>query len=355
MENLLVLCDRLTQAIAAEINGSPVPPRVSGRPSPVTRAAHLTYLKGRYFWNKRTEKDLYCSIGEFQRALAIDPGFALAHTGLADAYVLIGIWGFEASHSAFRMARRAAERALELDDGLAEAHTSLAEVLKDYDWDWPGAESEYRRAISLNPNYSTAHHSYAQMLVSLMRYAEAAEEIELARRVDPLSPAINAYVPYIYLAARDYARAADEGRRAVELEPYSPAARWQFGRACLFSGDVSQAVTELETASNLANRRPMWQAELCFARARAGDRSGAAAILSEMTALARSSYVSPYDLALCHAGLGHAEAALDHLEHAYKERVMRIISIGDPELDGLRLEPRFASLVERLRLPSVDA
>ena len=126
---------------------------------------------------------------------------------------------------------------------------------------------------------------------------------------------------------------------------------WQFGRACLFSGDLTQAVTELDTASDLANRRPMWQAELCFGRARAGDRSGAAAILSELTTLARSSYVSPYDLALCYAGLGEADAALNHLEQAYRERVMRIISLGDPELDGLRLEPRFTSLVERLRLP----
>lgn len=111
----------------------------------------------------------------------------------------------------------------------------------------------------------------------------------------------------------------------------------------------------METASDLANRRPIWQAELCFARARAGDRSGAAAILNELTTLARSSYVSPYDLALCYAGVGDADAALDHLEHAYLERVMRIISLGDPELDGLRLEPRFASLVEGLGLPRGDA
>jgi Flp pilus assembly protein TadD len=242
-----------------------------------------------------------------------------------------------------------------LDETSAEAHTSLGEVLKDYDWDWAGAESAYRHAIALNPNYSTARHFYAQLLVTLARYAEAAEQIELARRVDPLSPAINAFVPYIYLAARDYARAADEACRAVELEPRSPVAHWHFGRACLFFGDVSQALAELETASDLANRRPMWQAELCFARARAGDRSGAEAILSELTSLARNTSVSPYDLALCYVGLRDSAGALSHLELAYRERVMRIISIGDPELDDLRLEPRFASLVEGLRLPHRNA
>jgi len=354
-ENLLTSCDRLTEAIAVEINASPVQPRQLERTLPATPAAHLTYLKGRYFWNKRTEGDLYRSIEEFQRALTGDPDFALAHAGLADAYVLLGIWGLQPSHSAFSTARRAAERAIKLDHNLAEAHTCLAEVLKDYDWDWPAAESHFRRAIALNANYSTARHYYSQLLVTLRRFPDAAEQIEFARRIDPLSPAINAYVPYIYLAARDYERAAAEGLRAVELEPHSPVAHWQFGRACLFSGDVTRALAELETAAHLANRRSMWQAELCFARARAGDRCGAEAILSELISLAERSYVSPYDLALCHAGIGNTGAALDQLEDAYRERVMRIISIGDPELDGLRLEARFTFLVERLRLAHVDA
>jgi TolB-like protein/Tfp pilus assembly protein PilF len=223
MKELLTLCEPLTQAVAAEIKASPLHARpIVRRSASVAPEAHLAYLKGRYFWHKRTEQDLYRSIEEFQRALGIDPDYALAHTGLADAYILIGIWGLEDSHSAFRTARRAAERAIALDDTLAEAHTSMGEVLKDYEWDWGGAETAYRRAIALNPNYSTAHHFYAQLLATLARYSEAVDEIELARRVDPLSPGINAYVPYIYVAARDYERAVVEGRRAVELEPGSP-------------------------------------------------------------------------------------------------------------------------------------
>jgi TolB-like protein/Flp pilus assembly protein TadD len=349
---LLACCDRLIETVGAEINGHAQTRRESRGSSHQNPAAHLAYLKGRYLWNKRTERDLYRSIDEFKSALRIEADFAIAHAGLADAYVLLGIWGLEPPALAFGAAREAADRALQLDDHLAEAHTCRAEVLKDYDWDFVGAEDGFRRAITLNPNYSTAHHFYSQLLVTLGRFSEAAGEIELARRVDPLAPSINAYVPYIYLAARDYRRAVEEGHRAVELEPQSPVARWQLGRAVLFAGDAGRAVHELETASTLTSGRTMWQAELCFARAFSGDRSGAETILVGLHSLAEHAYVSPYDLAVCAAGLQDFDAALEHLEQAYRGRVMRVISIGDPEFDGLRGEPRFVELTRKLRLPS---
>ena len=352
LKDVLALCDQAAEALTAELQGSHAREFTASASSPATSAAYLTYLKGRYLWNKRNESDLYRSLAEFEAAVAIDPGFALAHAGMADVYVLLGILGLEPSSSAFRNARTAAERAVDLNSNLAEAHTCLAEVLKDHDWDWQGAEERFRRAIALNPNYSTARHYYAQLLVTQRRFAEAAEEIELARRIDPLSPAINAYVPYIYLASRDYARALKEGQRAIDLEPSSALARWQFGRACLLSGDVDRAVAELDHASQLANRRSLWQAMLSFALARAGDRSGAERILSDLTALAEGSWVSPYDLALCYVGIGDLESALDSLEEAYGARVMRIISIGDPELEALYPETRFASLIQQLDLPS---
>jgi DNA-binding winged helix-turn-helix (wHTH) protein/tetratricopeptide (TPR) repeat protein len=349
---LLPFCDRLVDFVRIEIGGSgPRGREPRGRPTQ-NPSAHLAYLKGRYFWNKRTEKDICRSIDEFKEALRIEADFALAHAGLADAYVLLGIWGLERPEIAFGQARQSAERAIQLDDSLAEAHTCHAEVLKDHEWDFIGAENEFRRAIALNPNYSTAHHFYSQLLVTLGRFSEAAEEIELARRVDPLAASINAYVPYIYLAARDYARAVREGQRAVELEPQSAIAHWQLGRAVLFAGDHGRAIHELETASTLANGRTMWRAELCFARARSGDRSGAEEILAELTSLEEHAYVSPYDLALCAAGLGEFDAALDYLERAYRDRVMRIISIGDPEFDGMRRATRFVELTRKLHLPA---
>jgi TolB-like protein len=356
IENLLELYDDLAEMITKAITGSSAQSNLSRSRTPgnIAPEAHIAYLKGRYLWNRRNEKDLYSSIEEFQRALGASPNFAMAESGMADAYVLVGVWGLQPSHTAFRMARRSAERALELDDGLAEAHTCFAEVLKDYDWDWSASEREFKRAIALNPNYSTAHQRYAQLLLVMGRYGEAIAEMEMARKTDPLSPAINSYLPYVYLAARDYGRAQEEGRRAVDLEPYSALAHWQLGRACLFSGATKEGLSELESAAKLGGSLSIWWAELCFARGRVGDRQGAEAILNELVDRAHSTYVSPFDIALCFAGLEESNAALNYLEQAYQERVMRVIAIGDPELDALRSEPRFASLVHQLRIPALQ-
>ena len=356
IENLLELYDDLAEMITNAITGPSAHGNLSRSKTPgnIAPEAHIAYLKGRYLWNRRNEKDLYSSIEEFQRALTVSPNFAMAESGMADAYVLVGVWGLQPSHTAFRMARRSAERALELDDALAEAHTCFAEVLKDYDWDWSASEREFKRAIALNPNYSTAHQRYAQLLLVLGRYGEAIAEMEMARKTDPLSPAINSYLPYVYLAARDYGRAQEEGRRAVDLEPHSALAHWQLGRACLFSGTTKEGLSELESAAKLGGSLSIWRAELCFARGRVGDRQGAEVILNELLDRAHSTYVSPFDIALCFAGLEENNAALNYLEQAYQERVMRVIAIGDPELDDLRSEPRFASLVHQLRIPTLQ-
>ena len=314
--------------------------------------AQLAYVTGRYLWNRRTVADLYSSIRCFDQALEIESGCALAYAGLADANVVLGIWGLHPPDTAFGAGRRAAAQALELDPNLAEAHTSFAEVLKDYEWDWSLAERHYQHALSLRPGYATAHQWYAHLLVSLRRYSEAASQIEQARRADPVSPAINANLPYIYLAGRLYGRALQEAQRAVDLEPHAPLAHWQLGRAYLFSNHVERAVEALEHAVTLAGPASFWEAELSYARARAGDLAGAVRLLSELIERARRDYISPYDLAIAFMGVGDHESALDHLEQAFTERVMRIVGIGDPEFDGLRAEPRYRHLLDRLRLPS---
>ncbi|AMY09473.1 Transcriptional regulator HilA [Luteitalea pratensis] len=352
-DQVFTLCERIVADVGAKLQGSddgaPGGRRLNGA---ATTAAQLAYLKGRYLWNRRSESDLLASLEEFRRALALEPDFALGHTGVAAANILLGIWGLLPSHTAFRMARHAAERALALNDGLAEAHTCIGEVLKDYDYEWERAELAYRHALTLNPSYSTAHHFLAQLLTSLGRHDEAIASMEAARSVDPLSPAINAYVPYIFLAARQYARAVSEGEAAVQLDPHSPAAHWQLGRACLFAGNEPRALDMLNATVAVGGRMPMFLAVLGFARARAGDTAGAQAILAELSERARTSYVSPYDFAVIYAGLGHTDAALRYLEHAYRDRVMRIISLGDPEFDDLRREPRFVALARQLRLPA---
>lgn len=314
--------------------------------------AQLAYVTGRYLWNRRTVTDLFSSIAYFEQALEIENACAVAHAGVADANVVLGIWGLRPPDIAFGAARRAAERALVLDPNLADAHTSFAEVLKGYEWDWYQAERRYQHALSLRPGYAPAHQCYAQLLVSLRRYGEAASHIEQARRADPVSPAINSYLPYIYLAGRDYSRALQEAQRAVELEPRAPLAHWYLGRAHLFSNHVERAVGALEHAVTLAGPASMWEAELSYARARAGDHPGALRLLSELIERARRDYVSPYDLAVAFTGIGDHESGLDHLEQAFDQRVMRIVGLGDPEFDGLRAEPRYKRLLDRLGLPS---
>ena len=175
-----------------------------------------------------------------------------------------------------------------------------------YEWNWSQAELQYRRALALRPDYATAHQFYAQMLVCLGRHSEAAAHIEMARRADPISPAINSFLPCIYLASRRYGRALQEAQRAVDLEPHAPLAHWTLGRANLFSNQPEQAVRTLEHAVALVGPASMWTSQLSFARARAGDRSGAVALLSELVERSSREHVSPYDLAIAYAGIGES-------------------------------------------------
>ena len=321
-------------------------------PKGVDSDAQLAYVTGRYLWNRRTVIDLYSSIECFEQALAVDDGCALAYAGLADANVMLGIWGLQPAATAFGAARRAAARALQLDPSLPEAHTSLAEVLKGYEWNWSLAERHYQHALSLRPGYATAHQWYAQLLVSLRRYSEAASHMEQARRADPISPAIKSFLPYIYLAAREYGRAVHEAQRAASLEPHAPLAHFYLGRAYLFSNRAESAVEALEHAMALGGAAGIWKGTLSYARARAGDHTGALRLLSELTERARQEYVSPYDLAIAFTGIGDHHSALDCLEQAFDQRVMRIVMLGDPEFDGLRAQPRYRRLIDRLGLPS---
>jgi tetratricopeptide (TPR) repeat protein len=354
MSNLLAVYDEVAEALACAISEDPDRQQQLQPPSrhqAIDPEAHMALLRGKYLWNRRTAHDIYSSIKEFEKALALHPHFALAHVGIANAYAILGILGIEPSHAAFTRARQSADLAIDLDPSLAEAHTCRAEVLKDYDRDWEGAERGYQRAIALNPNYSTAHHWYAQLLTILRRFEEAAFHMELARDLDPLSSAINSFLPYIYLAARNYDRALRESQAAIELEPYSPLAQYSRGRACLFSGLVKEALEAFELASKLAGGQSMWDAERCFALAHAGDRDQAESVLTELLRKSRNGYISPYDLAVCMVGLGRHESALDYLNQADRERVMRLCGLGDPEFDSLRYEPRYVALVQRLQLP----
>lgn len=317
-----------------------------------TDDAHIACAIGRYLWNRRSVGDLHASLRHFARALEVAPGCASAHAGVAYGNVLLGIWGLEPATRACDAARRAAVQALAIEPNLADAHVSMADVAKGYDWDWALAERHYRHALRLAPRHATAHQWYSQLLVSLGRHRDAIWHIETARRADPTSPAINAYLPYIYLASRQFDRALREAQAAVELEPQNPLAYWQLGRAHLFSGHPEQAVEVLTRATRMSESSTMWEAELCFAVAKSGDRADAIARLSALLEHVRRAYVSPYDLAIAFAGVGERGAALEYLDRAVDERVMRVVSLGDPEFDDLRTDPRFRRVANRLHLPA---
>jgi len=350
-ETLLAFPDALARTLTAELGTSMPSTPVAKAQGGVRPGALAAYLRARYLWNLRTAKDLATSIDEFKRAVALDPDFALAHAGLADAYLLMGIWGLRPSGETYGAALRAAERSLELDPNLPEAHTCLGEVLKGYRWDWEGAEQRFLRALTLNPSYSMAYQWYAQLLGCLGRHDEAIVQIERARQTDPLSPAVTTFVSRIYLLARNYDRAVAEGTRAVGLEPYSPLAYRNMGRALFFAGQSEAAIAAFEQAVQLEGSVPMWQADLCFARGRSGDVAGALEILSSLQARERTGeFISPVDLAVCCTGIGDTTGALDYLERAYAERVMRVMTLRDPEFDELSGTPRYRALLTRLRL-----
>lgn len=336
--------------LATELkDDSPAPRRLAGSATPRPSDADAACLTGRYLCSRRRVPDLYGAIACFERTLALGGDEASAHAGLASAHAVLGIWGIHPPDRAFGEARRAAARALDANSGLAEGHNALAEVLKGYEWSWPASELHYRRALSIDAACASAHHGYAQLLLCLGRHAEAIAHIESARRADPVSPAITSYVPYVYLAARLYDRALKEAKRAVELEPYSPLAHWVLGRTYLFSGCHEAAVETLQRGAELAGHASMWVSELCYAHGAAGDRTGADRLAAALHERSSREYVSPFDLAIGCIGVGDLSAALDQLDQAFDQRVMRIVGLGDPEFDRLRTKRR--SLLRRLGLP----
>jgi len=324
-------------------------PAVAGHPE-----AHDGYLRGRHFWNRRTGKDVLRSLDLYRRAIDLDPTLAVAHTGLADSLVLVGLWGMRPPDDVFPEARSAAMRALTIDETLAEAHTGLAEVRKDYDLDWERAERGYRRAIALDPAYATAHHWYAQLLSMLGRHSEAIAEILQARRLDPLSVPINAFVAYIYLVARQYDNAVAAANRAIELEPRSALAHWYLGRTYSFQEKWSDAIEALREGEFLSGDLALCKGDLALALRRAGQKPHAESVLQSLQKTSLEHYVSPCHLGRAHLGAGNQEVALVWLERAAKEGVPVALGLADPEFDELRRQRGFRELCAKLNVPAVS-
>lgn len=312
--------------------------------------AHQLYLRGRYFWNRRTDEGLRQAIECFNTAIAADPDYGLAYAGLADTHILLAAFAYGAfrPHDEWPRARAAAERALELDEQLAEAHTSLAFIRFRYDWDWSGAEQEFERAIELNPHYATARHWYAYFLSTRGRHEKALSEIRRAQEIDPLSPAIATGIGrFLYFAGR-YDEAVSECRKALEIDTTFAGAHLDLGLIYEQLGRYDEALPELLQAVDLTGGSPVSLVHLGHLFGVSGRNDKALEVEIQLRRLSIQSYVAPSDWAVFYLGIGDRATALTLLEQAYEVRTSFMILLNvDPLLRPLRAEPRFQALLAR--------
>jgi DNA-binding winged helix-turn-helix (wHTH) protein/TolB-like protein len=317
--------------------------------------AYNDYLKGRFFWNKRTVEGYNSGIGYFQQAINLDHDYAPAYAGLADCYSLLSEYNGASPGESFAAAKQAANSALEIDESLAEAHTSLAYVLVNYQWDWNGAEREFKRALDLNPNYATAHQWYAEYLMAMGRPDEAQAELERALVIDPLSLIINAEQGLPFFARHDYDHAIEHFRRAIDLDPNFLMGHVYLRIAYEFSGQPEKAFAEMLAVATLNGRSlpaipAMKEAYGCCGLAGVWKRE-----VAHVQAQRRETYFSPYVIAQGYARVGDKDNALSWLEQAYKERDRYMIFLGrerDSYFASIRSDPRLVDLLRRMGLPS---
>jgi serine/threonine protein kinase/Tfp pilus assembly protein PilF len=314
--------------------------------------AYEYYVKGRYYWNRRTPEALRKGIEYFERAIEKDPRYALAYAGLADSYSLLPEYADVPPKEAQQKAKAAAEKALAIDDSLAEAHSSLAFVHVYGNWDWEDADREFRRAIQLNPGYATAHQWYAvAYLSSVGRLDEALAEVRRAREADPLSLISYVATGWVLYAARRYDEAIEQYRKAIEMDPNFFAAQREIGMVYVQKGQYQQAIAEFQKALKLSPGDTFALGQLGQAYALAGQKSEATRILNTLKERSRQGYVRAYDLAAVATGLGDKDQALAWLEKAYQDRAEWLTwAKVEPWMDPLRSDPRFQDLLRRMRL-----
>ena len=341
----------IADKLQAKLTGSEAH-AMSASPTENTEAYQL-YLKGRFFWNKRTAKDFKTALNYFQQAIDKDPGFALAYAGLADTYVLLSGFGAASPKESLPKAKAAALKALELDSTLGEAHTSLAQAVFAYDFNFAVAEKEFRRGIELSPNYVTAHHWYAESaLAALGRFDEAVAEMKRALELDPLSVIINADFGSVLCIAGRYDDAIEQLRKALEMDPDFYYAHWNLAQALELKGRTEEAIAEYEKAIAL-NDDPLPLALLGRLYGRIGRKDEALKILNRLRDLAKERYVSKYDFAVIQMGLGQKDEAIRLLEEAYEDHNGYDIAFikTDRLLSPLHNEPRFQALVQKVFAP----
>jgi TolB-like protein/DNA-binding winged helix-turn-helix (wHTH) protein/Flp pilus assembly protein TadD len=354
LRDALALQSRVARAIADEIRVG-VQPREQAALKNVTVVspdAYEAYLKGRYFWNKRTADGLRRAREYFDDALARAPDYAPAHSGLADTYALLGDWqyGLMIASEALPAAKAEAIKALALDNTLAEAHTSLGFLLSGFDWDWASAEKEFRRAIELNPGYATAHHWYAWHLSLMGRHNEAIAEMRKARSVDPLSLIINVDLAEILLIAHFHAESAQQSRKTIDLDPDFALAHNQLGEAYLQERKRDEAIREFQKAVQLSDGSPICTANLARAYASSGRSADAQQLLMVLMKRSSPAHSNATEIAMVYAALGEKAQAMSWLERGFTERFNPGVLLR-PGFDSLRADSGFRDLVNRVGLP----
>jgi TolB-like protein/Tfp pilus assembly protein PilF len=315
--------------------------------------AHDAYLKGRYCWNRRSEEGLTKAVDYFKQAISMDPEFAAAYSGLADAYSMLGTYCALSPKDAFLPAQAAAGRALEIDDSLAEAHTSLAWASFLFDWNWSVVEKEFERAIQLNPNYPTAHFWHGVYLTTIGRISEALEEMHRAQELDPLSLPVVAIGGWIFCLARQYDQAVEQSTKALIMDPNYALAHMYLGKALTQKGMLKEAIAEFRKGFTLSGGGSIHLAHMGHAYAIADEKDKAEEVLQELKNLSKRRYVSALEIAIVFAGLRDKQAAFGWLQKAYDERGRLPLFLKmDPALDSLRSDPRFQDLLLRLDFPS---
>jgi serine/threonine protein kinase/Tfp pilus assembly protein PilF len=314
--------------------------------------AYRLYLKGRHHWNRWTEDGFYKAIEYFQQAVDKDPGYALAYTGLADSYVLLGWNSYLPPKDAFPKARVAAMAALRLDPELGEAHAPQAAVLWLYDWQWPEAQMEFKRSLALNPAHPTASHWYAECLMTMGRHSEAIARMKTSQDLDPLSLIISVAIGWAFYMAAQYDDAIEQLQRTVEMDPNYPVTYWILGLTLRKMGRHELAIAEGEKGVKLSGGSALMRAALAQTLATTDKKKEAIQILDDLTTLSKQKYVAPYFFAGIHVGLGENDRAIEYLEKSYEEHSHWLLYLHlDPSMDALRSNPRFQDLLRRVGLP----
>jgi len=353
LKDLLAVQDSVVQSIASEIHIALTDEQEKrlAAPRQISPEAYEAYLKGRYYWNKRTGESRQKAEQYFEQAIDNDPTYAAAYSGLADCNSGLAWHGFKSPAEALPKAYAAARKALAINPESAEAHASLG-IAMSHRWDWTGAEAEFRRALQLDPQYANAHHFYGDYLSIRSRHGEAIAEAKRALELDPLNLMISTWVGFRYYMARDYSRAIDRNRNSVELDPNFAAAHLLLGKDYVEDGLHSEAVNELKKAADLSGDSPLYTAQLAAALAAAGRKGDALRIAHQLETISRKRYVSPYGLAQIYAASNKSEETFKWLQAAYEDHAVWMGYLaGDPIFDRYRSDERFKDLLRRVGLP----